>query len=122
MNPDDAKKKIDAQLAKMGYVHPTEGNSSRQPQYMGYSVSDDQKALGMGEYLAPKPYDPYAVFNAENSGANTDHTDICPLCDEKAMYSCSCPFLDMMCKQGHIWFVQKNGTVKIGDPHEDEEN
>jgi hypothetical protein len=121
MNPDEAMKKLDAQLAKMGYVHPTEADSSRQPQYMAYSVTDDQKTSGMGEYKSHKPYYPYATFNAEETVSDTQRTDICPLCDLKALYSCSCSLSDMMCKQGHIWFVLKNGTVKIGDPHKDDE-
>ena len=118
MNPDEAMKKIDSQLSKMGYVHPTEVHSSRQPQYMGYS---QEKTGEMGDYLSSKPYDPYATFNADETVNDTQRNDICPTCDQKAMYSCNCSLADMMCKQGHIWFVLKNGTVKIGDPHENEE-
>ena len=120
MNTDDAMKKVDSQLSKMGYEHPTESNSSRHNQYMNYSVSEDQKTSGMGEYTAPTFYDPYASFNADEKTNDTQKTDICPVCDQKAMYSCNCLDADMMCKQGHIWFVLKNGTVKVGDPHEDE--
>jgi hypothetical protein len=119
MNPEEAQKKLDEQLAKMGYVHPTDASNSRQPQYMAYSVTDDQKNHGMGEYQSNKPYDPYATFNSENT-SDTQHTDICPVCDKKAMYSCNCSSGDMMCKEGHIWFVLQNGLVKIGDPHENE--
>lgn len=122
MNPEEARKNLDAKLSQMGYVHPAEAASSRQPQYMSYSVTEEQKKKEQyGDYISQKPFDPYATFDTENPPKNeTQKTDICPMCDKKAMYSCSCSLQDMMCAKGHIWFVLKNGTIKIGDPHEDE--
>lgn len=116
MNPEEARKNLDAKLSQIGYVHPTESDISRQPQYMAYSVTDELKKNG--DYVSQKAFDPYATFDTENS--SKEQPNICPMCEQKAMYSCSCSLQDMMCSKGHVWFVLKNGTIKIGDPHEEE--
>lgn len=122
MNPEEARKNLDATLAKMGYQHPEETVNSRQPQYMSYSVTEDQKKQDKyGDYISQKPYDPYATFNTEEVLRETQRTNTCPVCENKALYSCSCSLQDMMCGKGHIWFVLKNGTIKTGDPHENED-
>jgi hypothetical protein len=110
MNIEDSKKPI------IGYIHPEEVNMSRHPQYMAYSVSKEQKN---GEYISQKSFDPYSTFNTEIT-QKTHVTNICPLCEGKSLYSCSCPLQDMMCVKNHIWYVMKNGIIKIGDPHEGE--
>jgi len=119
MNPEEARKNLDANLSKMGYVHPTDADSSRQPQYMSYAVTEEQKKKQQyGDYVSQKPFDPYATF--DNQTSDTHRTDICPVCESKAMYSCSCSLQDVMCAKGHIWYVLKSGKVKVGDPHENE--
>jgi len=112
MNPDHARKSLDAKLSSMGYVHPTTTNNNNS-QYMSYS--DDNK----GDYFSSN-YDPYAIFNTEEITGEIKKNNNCPMCSGRAMYQCNCSLADMMCKKGHIWFVLKNGSVKIGDPHEND--
>jgi hypothetical protein len=112
MNSDSCRKDLDSKLASKGYVHPTTNNTSSSP-YMAYS--DENK----GDYFSQN-FDPYATFNSNQLIKEVQKTDFCPVCNFKAMYSCNCPLSDMMCKNGHIWFVQKNGSTHIGDPHENE--
>lgn len=121
MNPKEAKEKLDTKLAQMGYVHPTQSDNSRQPQYMSYSVTEEQKKKDQyGDYISQKSFDPYATFDSEEIKKEIQSTNICPVCENKAMYSCSCSLQDMMCAYGHIWFVLKNGKISIRDPHENE--
>lgn len=113
MNNDSCRKELDNLSAK-GYIHPTKTNIPINNPYMAYS--QDTK----GEYFS-QTFDPYATFNSsQQSTKEVQKNDICPVCNGKAMFSCSCSLSDMMCKNGHIWFVLKNGFVKIGDPHENE--
>lgn len=134
MNSDEARNILDSKLSQMGYIHPTETVSNRSTQYMAYSISEEEK---IGNYITQKPYDPYAIVNTEEEVQPPDlypqkpfdpyinfygveeiqNPVLCPVCKLKPEYSCSCSFKDMMCDQGHIWTVLKNGNVKIGDPH-----
>jgi hypothetical protein len=114
MNPDSARKSLDSKLANMGYVHPTENNTATST-YMSYSENSGK------EYFS-STYDPYSTFNSGDiNSSETEKTDNCPVCQGKAMYLCNCSLGDMMCNKGHIWFILKNGTCKIGDPHENDD-
>lgn len=121
MNCNDAKKNADEKLAKMGYEHPSTAKYCSTPQYMSYSVTDEQKKREKpGEYVSQTNYDPYATF--DSNGENTARKiDICPKCEQKAMCECSCELQDMMCASGHIWYT-KNNKVVLGDPHEGEDD
>lgn len=131
-NSDYAKSLAEANLAEKGYVHPTNNNYSNTPQYMGYNT----------DYFT-QTYDTYATVNTEESdNTNLDQVQsnnvqsnnvqsngqqphkstliICPVCDVKASYKCGCCLGDLMCKNGHVWYMYKNGQIALGDPHEDE--
>lgn len=124
-NEDQARRAAEAKLAEKGYVHPTSDNYSNNPQYMAYS----------NDNYVSQNYDVYASYNTEENeikGSNQNSNQVkqsnrfkstpklCPVCEEKATYSCSCPMNDLMCKKGHIWYSLNNGKVVVGDPHEDD--
>ena len=112
-NIDQQRKDLDAKLAEIGYQHP-EQNSQGASLYKIYAED------GTDTYVS-QHQDPYATFNTDQPELKQNQvhkTDICPTCEEKASYSCPCPVGEMMCKKGHMWYVQKNGTVVLGDPHE----
>jgi hypothetical protein len=79
-------------------------------------------------------YNPYKTFNTENKNSNyeksntksvystfTDKESVsngCPECGGEAMYICECEFKDKQCSKGHVWHINKYGSVTTGDPHE----
>lgn len=106
-----ARNSLDAKLSEMGYVHPESTNSNSGDGYKMYNKE------GESTYVS-QDYNRYATFDTKQSG-DVQKTDICPSCETKALYSCDCEFGDMMCTNGHMWYVQKDGKVIVGDPHKD---
>lgn len=43
--------------------------------------------------------------------------EVCPICKEKSIKNCNCVYGDNICKNNHIWYVSRDGTTKIGNPH-----
>ena len=39
---------------------------------------------------------------------------------EKKRYICYCKFNDKQCSNGYVWYIDKFGSIKRNDPHEDE--
>lgn len=109
------RNELDAKLNQQGYAHPTEVNGYH-PQtstYMSYSDGGDYK---------PQTYDPYSVFNADEKEPHMSIKNIiCPVCSEKALYSCNCALEDMLCGKGHTWYFVK-GQVVIANPHENDDD
>lgn len=103
---------LDNKLAEMGYVHP-EDTDNTPSTYKAYNET--------GKVYVSQTHDTYATFDIDKTPTEeTQKNDICPNCDQKAVYSCGCPIGEMMCKNNHMWyFVQGRGVV-IGDPHENE--
>lgn len=108
MNDEQLRKNINEKLSKMGYEHPSVADNSRNPQYMGYNT----------DYFS-QSYEPYSKVNETIQTETSVTVDRCPMCEGKALYACDCDFRDMMCDSGHIWYVLKNGTIGLGDPHEE---
>ena len=111
-----ARNTLDAQLASMGYQHPSGNPSNGQGSvYKAYNENKD------GDVYVSQDQGVYATFNADKkTHQEVQKTDICPVCDQKAMYACNCPIGEMMCKNNHMWYVEKTGKVVLGDPHENE--
>lgn len=108
---DHARNSLDAQLTSMGYVHPDTNNQTGGG-YKTYSQTSDNVYVS-------RSFDQYATFNTKTDAKQqVQKTDVCPSCDNKAMYSCRCPVGEMMCKNNHMWYVEKNGKLVMGDPHE----
>lgn len=110
-NVDKARNALDQKLADMGYEHP-DSPGNRDNIYMSYSKDGDDPYVS-------HDVDQYATYTSHDLH-DTENTNICPTCEEKAMYACDCEHKDMMCKNNHIWFVRTNGQVVKGDPHEDD--
>lgn len=110
---------LDAKLASLGYVHPDTPQMPRATQYKTINVTDEK-----AQYESSNKTDvPYKNFSQKEDLQNEIHkTDICPKCNEKALYICECNrYGDMMCKNNHIWYITKDGQLSIGDPHENED-
>lgn len=120
MNRDQAINELEHKLSAKGYVHPTQ---HRGPVTDAYAIIDvkDTNAIYQS---SNKSVNPYASFTPKEDDDSSEpikkvqKNDICPLCECNAMYACECEeFGDMMCKNGHVWYINMNGVMVKGDPH-----
>lgn len=103
------RKELDEKLAKQGYEHPENDQKQSFSAYKVYSETSQ-------DIYVSQNYDPYAKYN--DIEQNIEKPDICPICQKKAMYSCSCDVGELMCENAHAWYILTNGQVVVGDPHE----
>jgi hypothetical protein len=47
----------------------------------------------------------------------SENNKICPECEDNAISICNCSVRDMICKQGHVWYINSEGEIKLEDPH-----
>lgn len=114
MNEDTARKMAQDRLESLGYVHPENDNT-------GLSQYKACDLLAEDNIYVTQTTSPYATFNSEINTEEVHNTDICPMCDSKASYSCGCPHKEFLCKNGHMWYTIKGGKIVIGDPHAGED-
>ena len=106
----DKRNEVQNNLKKMGYQHPERENIVFSP-YLNYSESGEN---------------PYVVGNgsgymATSSASYEDYMGKCPVCDSRPKFVCECEeFKDNMCKNGHVWYLNKKGEVITGNPHEND--
>jgi len=108
------RNELEQKLAKQGYQHP-ETPAQNVSAYQKYS---DGK--GNDPYTS-QVYDPYATFDTEDKPKVTQKSDICPVCQQKALYTCECADGEFMCSAGHAWYFLVSGKLVIGDPHEEDD-
>jgi len=117
MNSEEIRKKFEKKVSDIPY--PSEPILSRDPQYMSYSFTEEQKKnQEFGDYISQKSFYPYESYDTTEIKNEIQQTNICPRCDEKSEYSCNCTLHDMMCKNGHFWYVSKTGHIILEDPHQ----
>lgn len=95
-------------LDKCGYQHPETINKKADKIYKTFNPDTDSK----DPYIKQKKSSIYATFSEKELGSN------CPKCGDTAMYICNCEHKDKACKNNHVWFIDINGTIQNGDPHE----
>lgn len=100
------------QLQISGYVHPENTNTSKSKRYKIFDSQNKEKK----SYMSSLNFDHYATFSEKKSQQNL--LMICPVCGGQAMYECSCKYKDKQCSKGHIWYINLNGKIAKGDPHE----
>ena len=114
-----AKNDLDTKLAKMGYVHPEKPQMGSDDRYHTIDVKDEKAVYQTSDKYA-NPYSNFSgeMKSSENTAKTIQKTDICPECDTKALFRCECEeFGDQMCKNNHVWYVNKQGQIINGDPH-----
>ena len=108
MDLNTARKKLDIP----GYVHPeVNSKSSRNGIYKTFS-DGEKKKKDMKKFKNAEVGDRYSTYKIE---VNED--DNCPVCEEKYIYSCPCAYSDKKCSKGHIWYLDREGRKKVGNPH-----
>lgn len=105
--------KARSELNISGYVHPKfENKSSVQNSYKSFN-SESKKE----DYISSKNKSIYAKFTDKDS---MEQSNGCPDCGGEALYVCDCGLKDKQCSNGHVWYVNSKGSIKRGDPHENE--
>ena len=92
-----------------GYEHPTNMTlSSRDDVYKTFT--EGKKKAKFGTTKLTKRY-------SSQGGATNPQEDVCPTCEGNIVTTCNCAFSDKKCAQGHIWYTDRDGKSKVGNPH-----
>lgn len=101
-----------------GYVHPTKPSNSRDKRYKTFSEgivsSSDKEEFSAVD--AGKLYTKYNDITVETK-SESDDVNKCPVCKEKYVTVCFCNYGERTCKNGHIWYYERDFSVKLGNPH-----
>jgi len=90
-----------------GYEHPSEHNYiSRHGVYKTFTEGQKRQE-DSGTITSGKQY----------AKINDLPEDRCPKCDQIAIRTCQCGYSDKMCNNGHIWYTDREGIAKLGNPH-----
>ena len=44
-------------------------------------------------------------------------SELCPICKSQAIIVCPCAYSDKKCDKSHVWYTDRDGIIKNGDPH-----
>ena len=91
-----------------GYVHPVENIPKKPNNKNPYKTFNTEKKDT--DYVSSKNKSVYATFSDKEFG--------CPECGGEELYVCNCDLNDKQCSNGHVWYTDKSGQIKKGDPHD----
>ena len=77
----------------------SEGSKPKKKEKFGKTTLDNQ-------YLSSKDL---------RQEEKTEHQ--CPKCGELANKICNCSYSDKTCPKGHVWYTDREGKIKVGNPH-----
>lgn len=90
-----------------GYEHPSEHiYTSRNGVYKTFTEGQKYQE-DFGNVIVGKQY-------AVSSDLNKDK---CPECKGNAIRTCQCGYSDKTCLNGHVWYTDRDGKPKKGNPH-----
>ena len=96
-----------------GYNHP-ENNSVTQKGTSIYKTFTEGKKVKKNEKFGSTQIG----VNYTKAGKNIDEKEeVCPVCDKPPVVICNCIYSDKKCKDGHIWYTDRGGKIKTGNPH-----
>lgn len=98
-----------------GYDHPASlNNCNRDPRYKTFN--EHGKAKKNEKFKGTDTGPSYAVYGQPPEDLSEM---LCPLCSQKspAVMTCPCVHNDMKCVAGHSWYMDRDGKIKVGDPH-----
>ena len=99
-----------------GYVHPVE-NIHKKPSNNNNPYKTFNPEKKGTDYLSSKNKSVYATFSDKEVLKET--SNVCPQCRGEALYICNCELRDKQCEKGHVWYTEKSGHIKTGDPHDE---
>jgi len=100
------------ELQISGYVHPTTTKSVNKNAYKTFNTESKD------DYRSSSSKPSYATFTDKDT--TVKQLNDCPYCGGVAMYICDCVLKDKQCSKGHVWYINKSGHIKKGDPHEND--
>ncbi len=108
MNKDTVEQK----LKSFGYVHPEKSVSDKRSIYKTFTENSGLgKAKNINEFNSTNLSKIYTKFD------NVEMNDNCPKCNDIVVRSCNCAFSDKYCKNGHVFYTERDGKIKFGNPH-----
>ena len=92
-----------------GYVHPETSSSVPLGTSSYKTFTEGQKPKKKEKFGTIQGGTHYskAVFSEE----------LCPDCNGPAIFTCNCAYNDKKCENGHIWYTDRSGKLKAGNPH-----
>lgn len=104
-------KTLEFKLQNAGYHHPSSNNLDRGSKYKTFSDTDTAKAKSIDEFKGE------VVNKLYHINKNIEDLDLCPKCKEISIRTCNCGYSDKSCKNGHVWYIDRDGKTKFGNPH-----
>lgn len=93
-----------------GYQHPTSINThNKLSKYKTFT--DGVKTKKYGDATTSGNH--YVLSKQINNKINID---ICPVCKQEAVYISNSVYSNKSCNNGHNWYFDRDGVVKIGKP------
>jgi len=93
-----------------GYEHPTSTNYSTSNSIYK-TFTEGQKNVKnkekFGNTSVGKQYASYGDYDE----------DLCPVCNKSPNNTCPCAYNDKRCDNSHVWYTNRDGKIKIGNPH-----
>jgi hypothetical protein len=94
-----------------GYIHPDNTKYTNHSVYKtfteGLKMKKNEK---FGNNIGIKNY-----IKTKEDINNIDL--ICPMCSGMSIATCYCIYNDKKCSEGHIWYTDRKGIIKLGNPH-----
>ena len=96
-----------------GYTHPEKTRYSRAGMYKTFTEgAKPRKKEKFGTTTIATQY-------ASSKELESDKAELtsCPICKAPPVNVCPCGYNDKTCKEGHVWFTDRDGKTKSGNPH-----
>lgn len=110
MNLDQARK-----MEIKGYEHP----SSEDANFMGNALVGGRNKIykTFSETSTKKEFGNTVVGKNYSRTQTSDEKENCPVCGLGYSIVCNCIYSDKKCENGHVWYTDREGLVKKGNPH-----
>uniref|UniRef100_A0A6C0LUM4 Uncharacterized protein n=1 Tax=viral metagenome TaxID=1070528 RepID=A0A6C0LUM4_9ZZZZ len=94
-----------------GYTHPTKVVSTRGNVYKTFTSGKKKKKKEL--------FGNTTVTGSTYVSVNTEKkiVHVCPKCSDNDVSVCPCGYSDKTCSNGHVWYVDRDGGVRISNPH-----
>ena len=94
-----------------GYEHPKNSNYSKKGVYKTFSDDPDETVENCSEFSNTETGKQYASLTIE------EEEGVCYQCKGKIVKKCPCGYSDKQCENGHKYYTDRDGTIRLGDPH-----
>jgi hypothetical protein len=106
------KETVEQKLKSFGYVHPENSTADKRSKYKTFTENS-----GLGKAKSINDFNSTTLGKIYTKFDNIQISDNCPKCDEVIIKTCQCAFSDKSCKNGHIFYTERDGKIKFGNPH-----